>query len=187
MDELKEFFNAMDLDKLLIALTDILNESGSNPIRKECDEFLKTKEKVQRDPLNCIKALTKLREGLIPLKEEFEKPSVLGYSWNADFQLEDYLFVILGQLLSSLKSLNNDKDFELLIQTVIYGLTNMKFSNYEREECDCIGKELKNYFNIKKVTNIYYLRIKAGIDRGIRLIRRLSTDIYNEYQDTVIQ
>jgi len=187
MDELKEFFNAMDLDQLLKMLSDALDEARNNPIKSASGSFLEAKANAHKELLNCIKALTQLRKELIQLKENSDNTSVYGYSWNADFQLEDYLFVLLGQYLSSSKSLNNDKELHNLLQIIIYGLKNMQYSDYEKEECACIEHELSKYIEITKDKTLFYLRVKTVVDRGIRLIRRLSTTIYDECQDTVSQ
>lgn len=185
MDELKEFFNAMDLDQLLGMLSDSLDAAGNNPIKDSCNAFLKAKKQAYADPVNCIKALTDLREKLVGLKGDSERTSAFGYSWNADFQLEDYLFVLLGQFLSSSKSLATDEDLARLLQIVLHAISNMQLSDYDKEECLCIKQELSKYIAATSDKTLYYLKVKTAIDRGIRLIRRLSTNIYDECQDTV--
>ena len=106
LDELKEFFNALELDKLLQALCTNLEDSGyenSAQFKYLVTTFLRSKEKAAVSPLNCIKDLSALREALVELKKSSidKDTTTFGYSWNADFQLEDFLFVVVGQFLNS--------------------------------------------------------------------------------------
>jgi hypothetical protein len=106
LDELKEFFNAMEIDKLLEALCASLESSHyehSASIKDMVTTFLQCKEKAWDKPLQCIIELSKLREALVELKKVpiTKDASTFGYAWNADFQLEDYLFVVVGQFLNS--------------------------------------------------------------------------------------
>lgn len=188
-DELKEFFNAMDLDKLLLALAKALEESN-NPNAKEVNkklyEFLEAKKKAHTNPLICIKYLTTLREALIKLKWSGDDDALLGYSWNADFQLEDYLFVVLGEFFNSAPaSITTKKDFVLFLDIIFQVLTNMKYSDYERNECDCIKNEIASCIEVFSDKPLYYLKVKSSIDRSVRLIRHLSNTICNAYQSTV--
>ena len=56
-----------------------------------------------KDPLKCIKALTELRKALVELKNlpQNEDYTIYGIAWTSDFQLEDFLFVIIGEFLDS--------------------------------------------------------------------------------------
>ncbi len=67
----------------------------------------------------------------------------------------------------------------------IYVVKNMRYSDYETEECECIENCLVEFVTMTSRESIYYLRIKAVIDRAMRLIRHLSNTIYNAYQSTV--
>jgi hypothetical protein len=188
IDELKEFFNAMDLDKLLLALANSLEESNTSyakEVNKRLHEFLEIKNKTHTNLLSCIKHLTTLREALIKLKWSGIDQAFLGYSWNADFQLEDYLFVLLGEFLNSAPSSPTKKDFVLFLDIIFQVLTNMKYSDYERNECDCIKNEIAACIEIFADKPLYYLKVKSSIDRAIRLLRHLSNTIYNAYQSTV--
>jgi len=189
MEELKEFFNAMELDKLLEILVNSLQEENyknTENIKEICQKFIKEKENSHARPLNCIKDLTAIRENLIELKKGGLSDSIFGYAWNADFQLEDYLFVIVGEFLNySQQNLRSDEDLDQFLQVALLILQNMKYSDYEREECECIENAINNFIKLPKDDSIYYLRIKAVIDRALRLIRHLSNTIYNAYQSTM--
>ena len=189
MDELREFFNAMELDKLLqalvISLADV-DHPHAAAIQDMVNKFLQSKEKSAHSPLNCIKDLSALRDALIELKVIGTDSSVFGYAWNADFQLEDYLFVILGQFLNSASAtLKSDEELDTFLHIALYVLRNMKYSDYEKEECDCIENEILNFIAMTSCERLYYLRIKSVTDRAMRLIRHLSNTIYNAYQSTV--
>eukprot|EP01022_Parablepharisma_sp_SALTPOND_P033156 TRINITY_DN88238_c4_g1_i1.p1 TRINITY_DN88238_c4_g1~~TRINITY_DN88238_c4_g1_i1.p1 ORF type:complete len:557 (+),score=64.29 TRINITY_DN88238_c4_g1_i1:1909-3579(+) len=190
MDELKEFFNAMELDKLLIALTSSLEDVGhahATGIKDMVGKFLQSKEKAHHSPLNCIKDLSAIREALIELKKDGSDPSVFGYSWNADFQLEDFLFVIVGDFLSSASTpLKSDEELDIFLHVALYMLKNMEYSDYEKEECSCIENGILNFLAMTSNERLYYLRLKSVVDRAMRLIRHLSNTIYNAYQSTVL-
>jgi len=188
IDELKEFFNAMDLDKLLLSLANSLKESNTSyakEVNKKLHEFLEAKKKTHTNLLPFIKHLTTLREALIKFKWSEIDQAFLGYSWNADFQLEDYLFVLLGEFLNSAPVSLTKKDFILFLDIIFQVLTNMKYSDYERNECDCIKNEISACIETFTDKPLYYLKVKASIDRAIRLIRHLSNTICNAYQSTV--
>ncbi len=106
MDELKEFFNALDLDKLLQALMGALADLGheyAGDFRDKMEQFLRSKEKSAAAPMACVWNLSALRENIAKIKKlgPERDVSIFGYSWNADFQMEDYLFVVLGEFLSA--------------------------------------------------------------------------------------
>ena len=189
IDELKEFFNAMDLNKLLLALAKTLEESKSTyttDVNKCVEDFLRAKKKAHLQPLACIKQLTALRQSLIKLKKIKENKSLLGYSWNADFKLEDYLFVILGDFLNSVSTSIVTKDnLKILLDVVLQVLINMKYSDYDKNECDCIANSVSRHIQNISEDPLYYLRVKSTIDRSMRLIRHFSNTICNAYQSTV--
>ena len=72
-----------------------------------------------------------------------------------------------------------------LLHVSLYVLRNMRFSDYETDECACIENGILNFVVMTSDEKLYYLRIKSVLDRAMRLIRHFSNTIYNTYQSTV--
>jgi hypothetical protein len=106
LDELKEFFNALEIDKLLQALITTLEENHYEHIANlsdMCSQFIQDKATVPLPILRCVKSLTAIRKALVDIKrmKMGNDLSIYGYGWTADFQLEDYLFVLLGEFIDA--------------------------------------------------------------------------------------
>eukprot|EP00831_Metopus_contortus_P079688 TRINITY_DN7987_c0_g1_i2.p1 TRINITY_DN7987_c0_g1~~TRINITY_DN7987_c0_g1_i2.p1 ORF type:complete len:261 (+),score=42.44 TRINITY_DN7987_c0_g1_i2:181-963(+) len=182
-DRYQRRVHGMELNKLLESLRSATFEAGfdTSKLSKNIDNFILNKN--GKDLLKTIESLTVLRESLIIIKKKSisHDPSVFGFSWNADFQLEDFLFVTLGQIINQIpEHVTSESDFDSFIKIALLVLENMKYSEYETEECKCIFNELKS------ISPRDFLRYKSTLDRTMRLIRHMSNTICNAYQSTML-
>ncbi|TNV84808.1 hypothetical protein FGO68_gene14813 [Halteria grandinella] len=170
-EELKEFFNATGLEKRLENI-----KSGVS--QGEIAEFLSAKAQNRV----TIAQITHLRETLQTILKDNPHKSLYQQLQLADIDLEQYLFVKLSELLESpATALNMNKQLEILMDT----LQNLILSGTYPEELSIVLSEVGLFSKCNQFEPINVKRLKATIERGMRLARRFTSQVIESFQSNV--
>ena len=179
-EELKEFFNALSVDKVLLKIKKSFENLSDN-----IDTFLLTKNNYDnlKNPEKMLKGITQIREKLLEKLEE----RLLQILYIGDIEMENYLFAYLSQILNKYDSSNylvNENDLKELLMIISYCLRNIILSKIYTKECEIILIDLehfKHYLN----DNENLLILKAIFERLLNICYKFSTDVIQNYSEIV--
>lgn len=177
-DELKEFFNAISLEKRLLKIKEVFVElSGA------VDSFIRAKSGA--DALDRARSACEVRKAFT----EFGSHDG-SYSFTilrlADIELEDYAFATISESINELKK--DDSVAEKGLDIIITALEHIVLNGFMEEECFSILSEIKCWKSdvLNKPDRLTLLRIWASIQRGMRLCSTFSDIVTQEFTGAVV-
>jgi phosphoglucan,water dikinase len=200
-DELKEFFNALGLEKNLVKLKDVLSKSQKHVgnIKANIDKFLDAKR--NNNLLYKLEAISELRGEIMEyLKDEiFEQinsdtinKTLLQIITVSELELEHYYFVAVSEYLSKYDKQNSikDHDFQEIIKITLQCLDNLIYSNINREECSYINDDL-TYFSMLLKNDLSnksnLLKVKACCERSLHLCYSITENIERDFMSSALK
>ena len=172
-EELKEFFNSNNLEKLLIKFKEISGQYSSQT--QEVIDSLKNNDLIRR-----IEIITNFRENVcikiikneVYSGDEKIQKTLLQTTSNLDIELENKLFVIISEYIDKLTRNKNINKFENNFFKNLLYLFELCVKNIEISEIDKI--QIQNlrldfeYFkkNIDRLNRFVMLQMKSIIERG---------------------
>lgn len=188
-DELKEFFNAVNLDKLLE--TAIWGKNGNDIDKDLLNRFLELKRDQNVETMVLLDKATQLRQHIqdvVPrlfAHDENKKPIYQGLSL-ADIQIEKLVFVKLSESVQKALEANDVTKLTQLSQACI---THIQLSGTGGQELQAIANELEAFqtsdFSDQTSNRLALLRLKATLERGVRLAQNFSASVSDTFQETV--
>lgn len=196
-EELKEFFNALGLEKCLTKLKNLLKDDNKEFIEK-INNFLELKthhinNTNKNKHLHLLIKIINLRNKISEIlnhevfsKEDKCNKTLLQIASISEIELENYSFIILSEFLDKYynnKSIDMSKEYNDLIEVVIICLESLQISNIKAEECDYIKQDLIFFSNNKKYSHnlfenrIFLLKLKAVLERSLNLCYSVTEEI----------
>lgn len=187
-EELKEFFNAQGLDKLLDSIKKNANDGN---LSSSIDTFWHNKhtQKGTSFDLSCI---TTLRQQMIRLNQAIiqdnGRKTLYQQTSLADIELEKFMFMKVSEILNQM---GPDKSKNILGVALVL-VQNMIVSNLEigveNSELNILSRMIQDQMNEFDGSNMDYLtRLKSTIERCQRYADSFTQDIINLFQDNVFR
>ena len=177
-DELKEFFNAISLEKRLLKIKDIFVE-----LTDVIDSFIQVKS--SQNALDRARSALEVRKAFA----EFHSPDN-SFSFSilhlADIELEDYAFATISESINELNA--NESAAEGGLDIIITALEHIVLNGFMEEECSCILSEVKCWKHdvLSEPDQLVLLRLWASIQRGMRLCSTFADIVTQEFTGAVV-
>jgi phosphoglucan,water dikinase len=161
-EELREFFNAMTLEKRLRAIGLAIDPAT----REVVNAFLALKGTASHSSDQLLTLLERLTELRLRFAEQINRqgPRLRSQLRLADIGLEDYAFALLSECTNRLA------DWPTLLRALVAALDNLRLSLVEPEECGALRSECSAWAkNFSSEDRFHLLRVLATLARARRL------------------
>jgi len=214
-DELKEFFNALGVEKSLIRLKDIYKDSSAEKLIQRINNFLNLKNQINfcnqyeknQKFIDLLYSTTFLRQEIDTiLSREIDKigsnleinKTLLQLASTCDIELENYIFSTLSSFLNIIyenftkngKNVQLDEYHEkLFFDLSKICLRNLSISKVFKDETKYLEEDLEYFIfdkNIKLSKSVKLLRIKAVFERCLNLCYNLNNLILDCFDQVSI-
>lgn len=198
-DELKEFFNAMGLEKTLQRLKEILCTSKNSNlsfhhIYEQIDKVLRLKQEAIEKTLNKLDEINKLRNMLVEItheeltKENNQNKTLLQLASSSEIELENFSYTLMSQYIDKYYYNNieiKEQGYQNLLTLSLISLDSLLMSDIKREECEIIKNDLFHYtinfvfesFNDKEKHRLILLKLKAILERCMNIFYEITEDV----------
>jgi phosphoglucan, water dikinase len=198
-EELKEFFNAMGLEKTLQRLKEILSSCKNvnfscHHIHEQIDKVLREKHEDIEKTLNKLDEINKLRKMLVEItheelaNENKQNKTLLQLSSSSEIELEKFSYTLISQYIDKYYYNNNkikEQGYQNLLTLSLLCLDSLLMSDIKREECELIKNDLIHYtinfvfesYNDKEKHRLTLLKLKAIFERCMNIFYEITEDV----------
>eukprot|EP00347_Sterkiella_histriomuscorum_P002420 403368223 len=187
-EELKEFFNAMGLDKLLSQVKNLSNQDS-----QAIEDFIgkKNSGQINEGNLQILTSLRKqLKSRLSQILGDHNQKTLYQYLQLADIELEQFLFVKLSEILSPIQQVRSNDEVKRVLRISQVAIENMILSGLYQNELSAVQSELTQFgINNQQQVNeqLSYKRLKSSTERALRLGKGFTSRILDTFQTNVLE
>jgi phosphoglucan, water dikinase len=189
--ELREFFNASSLDDRLGYLSgDNLGIAAGekSEVNKLASLLLSQKQGWER-AVRQLETLTKLRQRLFSLLATHRQGAcqtaaeVIQKVRLADIELDNYSFTLLASIAKEIEESGSGPDcgWSSSLSALSYAIRNLQYSHILIDETDAVANELISVSKAAIDNAIALHRVKAAVERALRVTEEFSSGISDLY------